>query len=38
VAGRITSRHRREALKALGNSVVPACSFVIGKAILEAEG
>jgi hypothetical protein len=32
-----TSRHRREALKSLGNSVVPQCAAVIGKAILEAE-
>jgi hypothetical protein len=38
VAGRITSRHRREALKALGNGVVPQCAAVIGKAILAAEG
>jgi site-specific DNA-cytosine methylase len=37
VAGRITSRHRREALKALGNGVVPACAQAIGRAILAAE-
>jgi site-specific DNA-cytosine methylase len=38
LAGRITSRHRREALKALGNSVVAACAEVIGRAILAAAG
>ena len=37
VAGRITSRHRREALKALGNAVVPACAEVLGRAIIAAE-
>jgi hypothetical protein len=37
VAGRITSRHRREALKSLGNSVVPQAAEVIGGAILAAE-
>jgi len=37
VAGRIASRHRREALKALGNAVVPACAQVLGRAIIVCE-
>ena len=35
VAGSVPSAHRREALKALGNAVVPAVVEVIGRAIME---
>ena len=37
VAGHITTAHRREALKALGNAVVPQVAEVIGRAIMAVE-
>lgn len=33
----LTSSHRREALKALGNAVSPPCAYYIGRAILSIE-
>jgi len=33
----LTSTHRREALKALGNAVSPPCAYYIGRAIMKAK-